>query len=151
MEHRVWWGQRVRAGGGDSELINRQMSGMTTVKVLWRKILKKSGEGRWLFQYKYKSKAGVCLVRVRKEASAGGALWVESLQTKIRAGRYLGSEDFVFFCRVGLKVNRGFWAEEWYDLTYDFKGSSGCLEEIAGATGGNKEPVWTLLDSFREK
>lgn len=36
----------MRAGGGDIELINRQMSGMTTVKVLWRKILKKSGEER---------------------------------------------------------------------------------------------------------
>lgn len=34
------------AGGGDIELINRQMSGMTDIKVLWRKILKKSREGR---------------------------------------------------------------------------------------------------------
>lgn len=46
VEHRVWWGQRVVAGGGDIELINRQMSGMTDIKVLWRKILKKSREGR---------------------------------------------------------------------------------------------------------
>lgn len=33
------------AGGADGELINRQMSGVTDVKVLWRKILK-SREGR---------------------------------------------------------------------------------------------------------
>lgn len=46
VEHRVWWGQRVVAGGGDIELINRQMSGVTDVKVLWRKIFKKSREGR---------------------------------------------------------------------------------------------------------
>ena len=36
----------MRAGGGDIEIINRNISGMTTVKVLWSKILKKSGEER---------------------------------------------------------------------------------------------------------
>ena len=41
---RPWtWGQRVVAGGGDGELINRQMSGVMDVKVLWRRILRKVG------------------------------------------------------------------------------------------------------------
>lgn len=36
-------------------------------------------------------------------------------------------------------------------MTYNFKGSTGCVVEIAGAIGGHKEPVWRLLGSFREK
>ena len=36
-------------------------------------------------------------------------------------------------------------------MTYNFKRSSGCVAEIAGAIGEHKELVWRLLGSFREK